>query len=94
MILLLALAAYGLLLGLLVWAERSQSGDAIDSLPEAIWYSLVTLTTVGYGDLYPRTPTGRLVGFVFLLTSTGLLALMIGVVVTSLTDRLLPGLRL
>ena len=94
LILLLALAAYGLLLGLLVWAERSQSGDAIDSLPEAIWYSLVTLTTVGYGDLYPRTPAGRLVGFVFLLTSTGLLALMIGVVVTSLTDRLLPGLRL
>ena len=90
----IALAAYGLLLGLLVWAEGGQGGDPIDSLPEALWYSLVTLTTVGYGDLYPRTPVGRLVGLVFLLMSTGLLALLIGVVIASLTNRLLPGLRL
>lgn len=94
LILLIALAAYGLLLGLLVWAEGGQGGDPIDSLPEALWYSLVTLTTVGYGDLYPRTPVGRLVGLVFLLMSTGLLALLIGVVIASLTNRLLPGLRL
>ena len=94
LILLLALAAYGLLLGLLVWAESGQSGDPIDSLPEALWYSLVTLSTVGYGDLYPRTPVGRLVGIVLLLMSTGLLALVIGAVAASLTNRLLPGLRL
>lgn len=91
---LLALAAYLLLLGLLVWAEGGQGKEAIDSLPKALWYSLVTLTTVGYGDLAPRTLWGRLVGLVFLLLSTGLLALLIGLAASSLTDRLLPGFRL
>ena len=91
---LLALAVYALLLGLLVWAEGSREGALIDTLPKALWYSLVTLTTVGYGDFYPNTLPGKLIGFIFLLLSTGLLALVIGLVASSLTDRLLPGLRL
>ena len=90
----LTLAGYTVLLGLLVWAERSREGALIDTLPKALWYSLVTLTTVGYGDLYPHTFMGKLIGFIFLLLSTGLLALVIGLVASSLTDRLLPGLRL
>ena len=91
---LLALAVYALLLGLLVWAEKGREGALIDSVPKALWYSLVTLTTVGYGDLYPVTPAGKLIGFLFLLMSTGLLALLIGLFAASLTDRLLPGFRL
>lgn len=90
----LALAGYMALLGLLVWVERSREGALIDTLPKALWYSLVTLTTVGYGDMYPYTIVGKLIGFVFLLLSTGLLALLIGLVASSLNDRLLPGLRL
>jgi len=90
----LALAGYAALLGLLVWVERGREGALIDTLPKALWYSLVTLTTVGYGDLYPITPAGRLIGLIFLLLSTGLLALLIGLVATALTGRLLPGLRL
>ncbi len=90
----LALAGYMALLGLLVWVERSREGTLIDTLPKALWYSLVTLTTVGYGDLYPHTFVGKLIGFIFLLLSTGLLALVIGLVASSLTDRLLPGLQL
>lgn len=89
-----ALAAYLLLLCALVWAERGREGALIDTLPKALWYSLVTLTTVGYGDLYPVTPAGKLIGFLFLLLSTGLLALLIGVAVASLTGRWLPRLRL
>jgi len=92
--LLIALGGYALLLGLLVWAERGQDGALIDTLPKALWYSLVTLTTVGYGDLYPLTPIGRLISLLFLLLSTGLLALLIGLVFSSLNDRLLPRWRL
>ena len=93
LILLIALAVYALLLGLLVWAERG-GDNPIDTLPKALWYSLVTLTTVGYGDYTPQTLPGRLIGLVFLLMSTGLLALLIGLIAASFTDRLLPGFRL
>lgn len=92
--LLIALAVYVLLLGLLVWAEGGGDAGRIDSWPKALWYSLVTLTTVGYGDYTPQTLPGRLIGFVFLLLSTGLLALLVGLAASSLTDRLLPGFRL
>jgi len=92
-ILIIALAMYALLLGLLVWAERG-GDNPIDTLPKALWYSLVTLTTVGYGDYTPQTLPGRLIGLVFLLMSTGLLALLIGLIAASLTERLLPGFRL
>ena len=67
---------------------------AIDTLPKALWYSLVTLTTVGYGDVYPVTLGGRIIGALFLLLSTGLLAVLIGLAVASFTDRLLPDFRL
>ena len=92
--LLIGLGGYLLLLGLLVWVERGEANATITTLPTALWYSLVTLTTVGYGDLYPVTAAGKVIGTLFLLLSSGLLALLIGLAAASLTDRLLPGFRL
>ena len=92
--LLIGLGGYLLLLGLLVWVERGEANATITTLPTALWYSLVTLTTVGYGDLYPVTSAGKVIGTLFLLLSSGLLALLIGLAAASLTDRLLPGFRL
>ena len=89
-----AVAAYALLLCLLVLSERSRPDAQIVSLPGALWYSLVTLTTVGYGDMTPVSPVGRLIGGLFMLMSTGLLALLIGVIVSTVTGRLHPLLKL
>ena len=77
----IGLGSYLLLLGLLTWVERGEANATITTLPTALWYSLVTLTTVGYGDLYPVTSAGKVIGTLFLLLSTGLLALVIGLVV-------------
>ena len=55
------------MLCLLVWAESARPDALIDSLPKALWYSIVTMTTVGYGDLYPLTAAGRGIGALFLL---------------------------
>lgn len=53
--------------------------------PDALWYCLVTLTTVGYGDFFPKTNGGRyLVGVPLLMLGVGLLGFMLSVVATRL----------
>lgn len=74
----LALLVYAALLALLLIVESGHEEANITSLPAAIWYSLVTLTTVGYGDFYPVTAVGRGIGLFFLLGSLGVLGLLIG----------------
>lgn len=52
---------------------------------DALWYCLVTLTTVGYGDFFPKTPGGRfLVGVPLLVLGIGLLGLLLSVLATAL----------
>ena len=89
-----AAAVYVLLLWLLVAAESSSADASIKSIADALWYSLVTLSTVGYGDLFPVTPWGKVLGFLFVLMSTGLLALLMGAAATLLFSHLLPQLRI
>ena len=72
---------YLLLLYLLVRVERNAPGATIRTMGHAIWYSLATLTTVGYGDFYPVTPTGRVIASVFLILGIGLLGFFVGFMV-------------
>ena len=51
---------------------------SIRTWSEAVWYSTVTLTTVGYGDMTPVTAGGRIVGAIFILFSMGIYGLLIG----------------
>ncbi len=46
--------------------------DSITSFPDALWWSFVTVTTVGYGDLSPVTPAGRAIAIVLMLVGIGL----------------------
>ena len=73
----LAIIAYIGLLTALVNVERGAADTHIRSFLDAIWYSVVTLTTVGYGDTYPVTRAGRMIGLVFVLGSLGVLGLLI-----------------
>ena len=67
----IALAAYTALLLILYCSESAHDGAVIHTFGDAVWYSLVTLTSVGYGDLVPVTPLGHAVGIVFLFLATG-----------------------
>lgn len=87
-------AAYLALLNLLTVAERSAPDASIQTFADAFWYSLVTLSTVGYGDLYPVTVPGKLLGAVLILLSLGFLAFLISYLIRILTGRLLPSLQL
>ena len=89
---------YCLLLILLVAAESaytpSEGEETISTFPKALWYSLTTLTTVGYGDLYPHTLLGRIIGSVFLVMSVGFLVFLIGALWSRVRDHLLPKMKL
>ena len=78
-----AFLIYMILVGLVYYVEHHHEGSNISTLPEAFWFSVVTLTTVGYGDFYPVTPVGRALGFVFLLGSVG----VIGYLISQLTGQ-------
>ena len=73
------LIAYLLLLIVLIQLEKGAGDDAsITNLLDGIWFSIVTLTTVGYGDMSPVTIPGKLVGILFVLASMGVLGLLVG----------------
>ena len=85
---------YALLLLLLLQSERACPDANIRTFSDALWYSLVTLTTVGYGDLYPVSPIGRAIASFFLFLSAGLLASLLVFLFSILKEQLLPRLQL
>lgn len=91
---LICTAAYGAALGLLTLAERAAPDASIQTFGDALWYSLVTISTVGYGDLYPITPLGKMLAVVFILLSLGLLAFLIGFLIRIVTGEILPAVQL
>ncbi len=58
------------------------------SLGLAYWWAVVTVTTVGYGDVVPESPAGRIVGTLLMLTGLGLIPTL-----TSVTVAILIGKR-
>lgn len=79
------LIIYVILIDRLVAFESISDQSSITDYQNAIWYSVITLTTVGYGDLYPATTYGRVIGYVFVFTSLGIYGLLIGKITTLLT---------
>ncbi len=78
LLVLLVLVAYASLTFLLFYTENGKEGSNISSMGNAFWYTIVTLTTVGYGDYYPVSIAGRIVSLVFILGSVGLIGYFIG----------------
>ncbi len=60
------------------YAEASGAEANIHSAGDAIWWGLVTITTVGYGDRFPTTPLGRLIGVLLLFAGIGLFSVLTG----------------
>ncbi len=68
------------------WFElRPQDGKA--DLFGALWWTVVTMTTVGYGDMVPATVGGRLMGFVVMFCGIGLVSTLTGSLASLLVDR-------
>lgn len=67
-------------------AENGSQPAAFPSIPAAMWWGMVTLTTVGYGDTVPVTPAGRILAAVIAVLGIGLFALPAGIISAGLTE--------
>ncbi|ODR97107.1 hypothetical protein AUC69_13495 [Methyloceanibacter superfactus] len=67
--------------------ERTAQPEVFDSIPSAAWWALATLTTVGYGDVVPITPLGKLLGGVVMLLGVGMFALPIAIIATGFSQE-------
>jgi voltage-gated potassium channel len=62
--------------------ERDEQPAAFGSLPQSLWWAVVTLTTTGYGDEVPRTPLGHLLGAVVMICGIATFGLWTGILAT------------
>jgi voltage-gated potassium channel len=61
---------------LLLYFEAANPDSSITTIGDTLWYMIVTLTTVGYGDLYPVTPGGKVIGYIYVFSSLGVLGFL------------------
>lgn len=66
--------------------ENSVQPEAFSSIFSSLWWSVVTLTTVGYGDVIPITIGGRIFTFIILMIGLGIIAIPSGMISSALTE--------
>jgi len=82
---LVALAMMIVAATLLYVAERDVQPEAFGSIPRAMWWAIATLTTVGYGDVYPATTIGKILAGLVALSGIGLVAMPAGILASALS---------
>ncbi|MGF1650253.1 MAG: ion transporter [Hyphomicrobiaceae bacterium] len=68
--------------------EGGDQPAAFGSIPRAMWWSVATLTTVGYGDVVPVTPLGRIFAALTAITGVGLIAMPAGILASAFSDAM------
>lgn len=68
-------------------SERGQPGSNIETFGEALWWSFVTVTTVGYGDYTPVTPVGRLIAVGLMIGGIALLGVVTATLASWIVER-------
>lgn len=87
------LAVFGLMAAIILFIagvgiyefENEAQPEVFSSIPQSLWFVIVTLTTVGYGDAYPVTTGGKLFTVLILITGIGIVALPTSLITTGLT---------
>jgi len=69
-------------------AEGDAQPEAFGTIPNAMWWAVTTLTTVGYGDVVPHTALGRFLAGIAMIVGLGLAALPVGIVATGFANSI------
>ncbi|MFD2718357.1 potassium channel family protein [Hymenobacter monticola] len=90
--LLVTLGVLGLMLllvsSLMYIIESEAQPDKFGSIPDTMWWGVATLTTVGYGDVFPITPAGKLLSSLIAVLGLGLFAIPTGILASGFSEQL------
>lgn len=67
--------------------EHERQPERFASIPHAMWWGMATLTTVGYGDVVPVSPPGRVLGVIIMLLGVGTFALPAGILASAFSEE-------
>ncbi|CAA9320747.1 MAG: Potassium voltage-gated channel subfamily KQT; possible potassium channel, VIC family [uncultured Cytophagales bacterium] len=70
------------------FVEHEAQPKAFSSIPATMWWGVATLTTVGYGDMYPITPLGKFIGSLIAILGVGLVALPAGILASGFSEEM------
>jgi voltage-gated potassium channel len=86
----MALAGFLLLFGAtaLYLVEGDVQPEKFGSIPRALWWSIITLTTVGYGDVSPVTPLGKFLAAIIALAGIGMVAMPTGIMAAAFSEAM------
>ncbi|WP_071515781.1 ion transporter [Geitlerinema sp. PCC 9228] len=73
---------------LIYFVEHEAQPEAFPNIPASMWWGVVTLTTVGYGDVYPITPIGKVLGAALAVLGIGIFALPAGILASGFAEEL------
>lgn len=74
--------------GTLFFLVEVEANPQVNDFIDAVWWATVTVTTVGYGDIYPVTTAGRIVGMVLMFFGVALIGAIAGMAGSHFLDRL------
>ncbi len=73
---------------LMFYIENEAQPEAFSNIGQSLWWAVATLTTVGYGDIYPITPAGKLLSGVIAILGIGIVALPTSILSSSFVEKI------
>jgi len=76
-----------IILGTFMYLIEGDEGSGFTSIPKSVYWAIVTLTTVGYGDIAPVTSLGQFIASIIMVLGYGIIAIPTGIVTSEMTKR-------
>jgi voltage-gated potassium channel len=73
---------------LMFFAEHEAQPDKFPDIPTAMWWAVITLTTIGYGDVFPITAIGKVIASLIAILGIGFVALPTGIISVGFVEEL------
>jgi len=74
--------------GVIFYLEDEAQPEVFSSIPQAMWWGVTTMTTVGYGDIYPITPIGKMFGGLVSILGLGTFGLPVGIIAYGFVEEI------
>ena len=82
-----------IVLGTVMYLVESDQDSGFTSIPRSVYWAIVTLTTVGYGDIAPITPLGQFIASIIMIMGYGIIAIPTGIVSSEMTKNKATNLQ-